>query len=209
MPRPVKKTADKWKQDILQAAQSLFISKGYAETSVHDIMEAAGGAKGMFYRSFESKEEILNAIVAGWADAYARAVTGVLQDPDTSFGDKFARILGVIAEMSQKTSGMEAFFTSDNEIMLNRLAKKMTATFVPLLSRVLQSGMEEGVLHIDDPVFYANYIIHGALGALNYGGGTPGQNIAANLKNLPNAVAGTLQMDVNALAGGFNRKGEK
>lgn len=62
MARPVKKTPEQWKQEILSAAQSLFLSKGYEATSVSDIMELAGGAKGMFYRFFQSKEEVMHAL---------------------------------------------------------------------------------------------------------------------------------------------------
>lgn len=60
--RPVKKTPEQWRKEILDAAQQLFISKGYGETSVSDIMEMAGGAKGMFYRFFQSKEEVMHAL---------------------------------------------------------------------------------------------------------------------------------------------------
>ena len=59
MVRPVKKSPEKWKEEILYAAQNLFISKGYEKTSISDIMNMAGGAKGMFYHFFQSKEEIM------------------------------------------------------------------------------------------------------------------------------------------------------
>ncbi len=62
MARPVKKTPEQWKQEILNAAQNLFASKGYQETSVSDIMNMAGGAKGMFYYCFQSKEEVMYAL---------------------------------------------------------------------------------------------------------------------------------------------------
>lgn len=62
MARPVKKTPEQWKREILNAAQQLFLTKGYADTSVSDIMELAGGAKGMFYRFFQSKEEVMHAL---------------------------------------------------------------------------------------------------------------------------------------------------
>ena len=62
MARPVKKSPDEWRKEILNAAQSLFISKGYEETAVSDIMEKAGGAKGMFYRFFKTKEEVMHAL---------------------------------------------------------------------------------------------------------------------------------------------------
>ncbi|MCM1277219.1 MAG: TetR/AcrR family transcriptional regulator [Lachnospiraceae bacterium] len=59
MARPAKKSPEDWKREILNAAQTLFASKGYEETSVSDIMELAGGAKGMFYRFFHSKEDVM------------------------------------------------------------------------------------------------------------------------------------------------------
>lgn len=62
MARPVKKLPEQWKREILEAAKELFLSKGYEETSITDIMELAGGAKGMFYRFFESKEEIMHTL---------------------------------------------------------------------------------------------------------------------------------------------------
>ena len=62
MARPVKKQPEQWKKEILDAAKFLFLSKGYEETSVLDIMERAQGAKGMFYRFFQSKEEVMHAL---------------------------------------------------------------------------------------------------------------------------------------------------
>lgn len=62
MARPVKKQPQEWENEILDAAKFLFLSKGYEETSVSDIMERVGGAKGMFYRFFESKEKVMQAL---------------------------------------------------------------------------------------------------------------------------------------------------
>lgn len=62
MARPVKKSPEQWKKEILNAAHSLFASKGYEETSISDIMELVGGAKGMFYHCFQSKEEVMQAL---------------------------------------------------------------------------------------------------------------------------------------------------
>ena len=59
MARPVKKPLEQWKSEILDAAKSLFMTKGYKETSISDIMEKVGGAKGMFYRCYQSKEEVM------------------------------------------------------------------------------------------------------------------------------------------------------
>ena len=62
MARPVKKTPDEWRKEILNATQKLFASKGYEETSISDIMDMVGGAKGMFYRFFQNKEDVMRAL---------------------------------------------------------------------------------------------------------------------------------------------------
>lgn len=62
MARPAKKTSEQWEREILDAAERLFVSKGYEDTSVSDIMDETGGAKGMFYRFFQSKEDVMYAL---------------------------------------------------------------------------------------------------------------------------------------------------
>lgn len=207
MARPVKKQPEQWEHEILSVAQELFSTKGYEETSISDIMNAVGGAKGMFYRSFKSKEELLNTLVEKWAEQYAEAITLTLCKPNSTFSEKFINILSIIKQMSLKTEGLENFFTSSNQVMLNKLTEKMTAKLVPLLSDTLKSGIDEGVLSIENTDFYANYIIYGSLGALNYGNGSPKENIPINLDYLPQIIADTLNIDVAVLTNGKFEKG--
>ena len=50
-------------EQILSAAQRLFLEKGYEETTIQDIVDALGGmTKGAVYHHFKSKEEILDAV---------------------------------------------------------------------------------------------------------------------------------------------------
>lgn len=51
------------RQAILKAARLLFATKGYKETSVADIMNGADLGIGTFYNYFQSKEEILMALL--------------------------------------------------------------------------------------------------------------------------------------------------
>ena len=44
---------------IKKAAQHLFETRGFAATTVDDIVSRAGVAKGAFYHHFESKEILL------------------------------------------------------------------------------------------------------------------------------------------------------
>lgn len=62
MARPKKKLPEQWKEEIIGAAQRLFLLKGYDNTSIAEIMKEVGGAKGMFYHFFQNKEEIMQTI---------------------------------------------------------------------------------------------------------------------------------------------------
>jgi len=50
--------SEKTRRDILQAAATLFNTKGYAGTSMADITAACGLSKGAVYANFTSKEEL-------------------------------------------------------------------------------------------------------------------------------------------------------
>lgn len=48
--------SEKTKQKIVTASRDLFAKKGYSETSVRDILEAAEISKGNLYHHFKGKE---------------------------------------------------------------------------------------------------------------------------------------------------------
>lgn len=60
--RPRTKPAELRREELLDAAQRLFVEKGIAATSIDDIVGAAEVAKGTFYLYFPSKEALLAAL---------------------------------------------------------------------------------------------------------------------------------------------------
>ncbi len=50
-------------QQLLEAAMSLFISKGLAGTRTEDVAQLAGVSKGTLYRYYASKEDLFKAVV--------------------------------------------------------------------------------------------------------------------------------------------------
>ncbi|HWK49709.1 MAG TPA: TetR/AcrR family transcriptional regulator [Steroidobacter sp.] len=70
--RPRTKPAELRREELLDAAQQLFVEKGIGATSIDDIASAAEVAKGTFYLYFPSKEALLQALqerfVAGFVE---------------------------------------------------------------------------------------------------------------------------------------------
>lgn len=73
---------------ILDAAAALFVAKGVAATSIDDIVEQAGVAKGTFYHYFQDRAAMLEALrqryAQRFADLAARATGACPQDDWTA-----------------------------------------------------------------------------------------------------------------------------
>lgn len=63
------------RQSLMRAALRLFGERGYEATTVQDITEAAGVAKGTFFNYFDTKEAVLPAIAAHRLERLEGALT--------------------------------------------------------------------------------------------------------------------------------------
>ncbi|MGI9434880.1 MAG: TetR/AcrR family transcriptional regulator, partial [Geminicoccaceae bacterium] len=63
MPRKGEVTREK----ILAAAETLVLAKGYAGTTLDDVLKATGLAKGAFFHHFKSKADLARAVVERYA----------------------------------------------------------------------------------------------------------------------------------------------
>lgn len=79
---------------LLESAREVFAQRGYHATSITDLVEAAGVARGTFYLYFESKHAIFIALVEGLLNELRAAVSGVRLGPDHApIEDQLTRIL--------------------------------------------------------------------------------------------------------------------
>lgn len=60
--RPRTQRAEVRREQLMNAAQALFLNHGFADTSVDEIVGAAQAAKGTFYLYFKTKEDVLHAL---------------------------------------------------------------------------------------------------------------------------------------------------
>ena len=63
MPRLTDATKAARRAQIIEAAISCFLEKGYANTSMSDIIKASGLSSGSIYSHFSGKEDILNTAI--------------------------------------------------------------------------------------------------------------------------------------------------
>ena len=67
------------RDQIIDAANRLFVEHGYDGTSVRSIMREAGGEVGLFYYYFKSKDEVFNTVVERFVDGYIPRIEEMLE----------------------------------------------------------------------------------------------------------------------------------
>jgi len=81
------------KETIIQAAMKLFAEKGYHATSMQEIAEQSGMAKGSLYNYFKSKEEIALSIFRYHYEMLFQKLEQVANDATLSAREKFEKQL--------------------------------------------------------------------------------------------------------------------
>jgi AcrR family transcriptional regulator len=87
----VAKKAEERRTEILDAAQGLFLSRGYDAITVNDLLNAVGISKGAFYHHFSAKGEVLQVLVWRLAEQGLAALSPIIEREDQEAGARSAR----------------------------------------------------------------------------------------------------------------------
>ncbi|MEZ4770925.1 MAG: TetR/AcrR family transcriptional regulator [Caldilineales bacterium] len=155
MTRTVKEP-DIRRAEILDAAQQLFYAKGYEHTSVQDIIDQVGIAKGTFYHYFGSKIELLDCLVEQLADQGIALMEPIASSPDLDATTKFLRIFDVIAAWKTQSKAfmldiLRPLYSDDNTLLRRKLTAASLARAMPLFTCIIRQGVDEGSFRTDFP----------------------------------------------------------
>lgn len=143
------KKGERRKQELLQIAYRMFISRGYENTSVDEIIEEADIAKGTYYYYFETKEQMLEEVIGMMIDQEMEAAGRILQE-EIPVPQK---IIGMISSLrpTQEERPIEgALMQPENIVMHEKIRKKIVEMAVPLLSKVVEEGIGQGIFACDN-----------------------------------------------------------
>jgi AcrR family transcriptional regulator len=144
------------KEAFVDAALRLMQSKGYEQMTIQDLLDALDVSRGAFYHYFDSKQELLGAMVDRIADQALSAVAPVVGDPELSALAKLERFFGGIAQFKtdRKTLMLEFIkvWTSDfNAVVRDKVRRTVVGRVAPLLARIIEQGVAEEVFSVDSP----------------------------------------------------------
>ena len=173
---------------ILEAAEKLFIERGFGETTISDISAASGYSRRTIYAYYLSKEDILHhIIVQGLASLKNDIESGMAES-----GDFITRYRSICAAMKKYYEdcplSAESVITADT----GKIAPEALSPAVrdilnlgdeinDLLSRFIQDGKASGAVQNDVEPMPAVYIMWSSISSLLTLTGTKGRFLTQSL----------------------------
>lgn len=155
------KKAEETKNRILSSAQKLFHKKGFEATSIREIVEEAGCAKGTFYLYFETKMDLLiyisNALFKNFNDIIIEHFSNFGEDPFEQINDIFDALC---IHMQEKEGSLKLFHSREilDLIIENGITKSFINSIIAQITAFLKTGMERGCFRQVDPELYGKMI---------------------------------------------------
>ncbi len=149
------------KQDILAAAEKVFIQKGYQRATLEEIAMICELSKGTLYLYFKNKEQLFLAVIEKIFIGFNTAFIEYLNNtndlrPDERLAGLAASALTYISEnpdtrnLLQESHIFMAIHGFDHE-SIQRIHKK--STLIPeLLTSVIKQGIDDGIFRDVDPL---------------------------------------------------------
>jgi AcrR family transcriptional regulator len=140
------------RERLFRASLALFAKKGFAETTVEDITNAADVGKGTFFNHFPSKDHILIAFSDMQIAKLQDAVNEARQTRESMTTFLRAMSLKMIAEPGRSPDVMRALLQAN--LSSSSVRDAMRQNYLrghALLSELMQLGQERGELRGDLP----------------------------------------------------------
>ncbi|MCF6237217.1 MAG: TetR/AcrR family transcriptional regulator [Candidatus Marinimicrobia bacterium] len=134
--------------EILEAALTIFVKKGYSDTRMEDIVQEIGLSKGALYHHFQSKRDLFIALIEQWMDQFAaiERSDGLRAKPSADIIKKISRFTAKIFQRNPNWFLVEpeiwAFANRDMEIreLSNKLYNRVLTVFETLVDRGIEYG---------------------------------------------------------------------
>lgn len=140
------------RNQILDAAEQFFCTKGYTQTTVNDILQEVGIAKGTFYHYFKSKEEVMNAIIVRFVDLGVAKAKEIAANPKLTVHEKICQIiLAEKADGANKAMITEQLHQVENAQMHQKTIIEIALRLASVFADVVKQGIEERVFRTPYP----------------------------------------------------------
>ncbi|MGB9857457.1 MAG: TetR/AcrR family transcriptional regulator [Dictyoglomaceae bacterium] len=129
------------RQELIETALRLFLTKGYEKTSVRDILKEVKGSPGMFYYYFSSKEEIFESAIHYYVENYIKELSQIFKDDSLSLQEKYNKIVSAVIKVFEDLKSLSDVYYSPQYFPLRvkisfKILDGLTVPFSELLEKI-------------------------------------------------------------------------
>lgn len=146
------------RKEIIATAERLFRSQGYVNTSVENIIQEVGIAKGTFYYYFKAKQDILDALVERVVDRRCAECTIIAADSTIPAIERVWQILRS-HNQSGRENNLGKLQLPDNRELQERINVEMISRLSPILADAITRGNHEGVFDVQLPLETVRFLL--------------------------------------------------
>ena len=140
------------RNELIDIAEELFSKKGYDQTAISDIVRKANVAKGLFYYYFQSKDDVLNAIIMRFIDEAKFLMGTIVNNNDMNAIQKILSTYENLNKFRKKREGLVNYIHEEkNEVLHFRLENKISPIITQGLTKIIQQGIKEKLFHTKYP----------------------------------------------------------
>lgn len=150
---------------ILQVARKLFAEKGFAETSIEDIVRGAGVTRGALYHHYESKADVFQAVLDREVQGLGRAAIDALDGTTDPIAFIRKSIMAVLEYCSDPAVHRIMFDEANAVISAGDLREIREDRGFPLFRKLFAAAMEQGTIAKRD-VEPLTYVLYGGVRGL-------------------------------------------
>jgi len=149
------------RREIFDAAVHLFLEKGFNETSLRAIAQAAGVGKSTLYDYFRTKDDILLSVL----EDELHSLTGKAQEIARQEIGADEKLLQIIFAYMRYLAANEDFFMKLS-LEVQRMAQgsqvrilRMRHAYQDVIRAVIEAGIQDGVFRPIDPLLATRIIL--------------------------------------------------
>ena len=162
MARSVKKP-ERRRNEFFDAAERCFRRRGYYETSVEEIADDVGVAKGLFYYYFRSKEDLVEQMAVKIWDDTEPDLVAIVEDDELDAVAKLMLFSKVRRESkAQRLYLWDVVEKERDSLFMRRITEEGVRRMVPLLGRIVRQGVEEGFFDTPYPEEAVEFMLRGS-----------------------------------------------
>jgi AcrR family transcriptional regulator len=155
------------RNQILDVAQRLVMeTKGYDQTTIQDILDALHISKGAFYHYFDSKGAVLEALVERMVtEQVIPMLEPIVRESNLSALQKLHCYFDTATrwKMAQRALMIEllkVWLADENAIVRQKMFAMTVKHATPLMTEIIQQGIQEGVFTTPYPEHVSQVMIH-------------------------------------------------